>query len=150
MTPHPTPSAGDTAWFVRERFCLWDSDLTDYKATNTPAGRDLLGPFVEACRAEGLKVGFYYSLIDWHHPEFPLDGLHPQRDDIAFREASQGRDMRAYARYLHGQGRELMTRYGKIDILWLDFSYSGRDWGWSKGKGKTDWQSERLIAAIRE
>ena len=44
--------------------------------------------------------------------------------------------MRAYADYLHGQVRELLTRYGKIDILWLDFSYSGRDWGWSKGKGK--------------
>jgi alpha-L-fucosidase len=131
-------------------FCLFDSELTDYKATNTPAGRDLLGPFVEACRAEGLKVGFYYSLIDWHHPEFPLDGLHPQRDDLAFREASEGRDIRAYARYLHGQVRELMTRYGKIDILWLDFSYSGRDWGWSKGKGKADWESERLIGAIRE
>ena len=49
-------------------FCLWDSQLTDYKATNTPAQRDLLKPFVEAFRAEGLKVGFYYSLIDWHHP----------------------------------------------------------------------------------
>ncbi len=49
-------------------FCLWDSALTDYKATNTPAGRDLIAPYVEALRAEGLKVGFYHSLIDWHHP----------------------------------------------------------------------------------
>jgi alpha-L-fucosidase len=131
-------------------FCLFDSALTDYKATRTPAGRDLLGPFVEAFRAEGLKVGFYYSLIDWHHPAFPVDGLHPQRDDLAYREANAGRDVREYADYLLGQVRELMTRYGKIDILWLDFSYSDRDWGWSKGKGKADWQSERLIAAIRE
>src|SRR5258705_4803236 len=65
-------------------FCLWDSALTDYKAPNTPAGRDLLRPFVEAFRAEGLRVGFYHSLIDWHHPEFPIDGLHPQRDYEAF------------------------------------------------------------------
>ena len=131
-------------------FCLFDSQLTDYKATRTPAGRDLLGPFVEAFRAEGLKVGFYYSLIDWHHPEFPVDGLHPQRDDVVFREANAARDVTQYADYVLCQVRELMTRYGKIDILWLDFSYSERDWGWSKGKGKTDWQSERLIAAIRE
>ncbi|MGH2369440.1 MAG: alpha-L-fucosidase [Chloroflexota bacterium] len=131
-------------------FCLFDSQLTDYKATNTPAGSDLLKPWVEAFRAEGLAVGFYYSLIDWHHPEFPVDGLHPQRDDLAFREANQHRDIRKYAEYLHGQVRELMTLYGKIDILWLDFSYSSRDWGWSKGKGKADWQSERLIQMIRE
>lgn len=131
-------------------FCLFDSKLTDYKAPNTPAGRDLIAPLVEAFRAEGLKIGFYHSLIDWHHPEFPVDGLHPQRDDLAFREATQGRDVRKYAEYLHGQVRELLTSYGKINVLWLDFSYSGRDWGWSRGKGKEDWQSERLIAMVRE
>jgi alpha-L-fucosidase len=131
-------------------FCLFDSQLTDYKATSTPARRDLLRPFVEAFRAAGLKVGFYYSLIDWHHPEFPVDGLHPQRDDPDFRAAQQHRDVRKYAEYLHGQVREILTMYGKIDILWLDFSYSNRDWGWSKGKGKEDWQSERLIGMIRE
>ncbi len=133
-----------------EGFCLWDSDLTDYKATNTPAGRDLVGPFVEACRGEGLKVGFYHSLIDWHHPQYPVDGLHPMRDDMAFREAQKGRDIGKYREYLHGQTRELLTRYGKIDILWFDFSYSRFDWGWSKGKGKDDWQSEQLMAMVRE
>lgn len=131
-------------------FCLFDSKLTDYKATNTPARRDLIAPLVEAFRAEGLKIGFYYSLIDWHHPEFPIDGLHPQRNDLAYREANNDRDIRKYAEYLHGQVRELLTNYGKIDILWLDFSYSQRDWGWSKGKGKDDWQSEKLIAMVRE
>jgi alpha-L-fucosidase len=131
-------------------FCLWDSALTDYKATKTPAGRDLIAPMVEAFRAEGLKVGFYHSLIDWHHPEFPVDGLHPQRDDLAFREREAGRNIEKYAEYLHGQTRELLTRYGKIDIMWFDFSYSGSDWGWSKGKGKNDWQSEKLLAMVRE
>jgi alpha-L-fucosidase len=131
-------------------FCLWDSDLTDYKATNTPYGRDLLAPMVEAFRAEGLKVGFYHSLIDWHHPQFPIDGLHPQRDDAAYREREAGRDIRQYAEYLHGQVRELLTRFGKIDVMWFDFSYSGSDWGWSRGKGKEDWQSEELIALVRD
>ena len=131
-------------------FCLWDSQLTDYKATNTPAKRDLIRDWVDAFRAEGLEIGFYHSLIDWHHPEFPVDGLHPQRDDLAFREAAKHRDIRKYADYLHGQVRELLTNYGKIDIMWLDFSYSGRDWGWSRGKGKEDWQSEKLLAMVRE
>src|SRR5579883_1722029 len=131
-------------------FCLWDSQLTDYKATNTPVGRDLLKPWVEAFRGEGLKVGFYHSLIDWHHPEFPVDGLHPQREDLAFREREKQRDIRKYAEYLHGQVRELLTNYGPIDILWFDYSYSDQDWGWSKGKGKDDWQSEKLMQMVRE
>jgi alpha-L-fucosidase len=129
-------------------FCLFDSDLTDYKATNTPARRDLIRPMVEAFRAEGLKVGFYHSVIDWHHPEFPVDGLHPMRDNLEFREREKDRDIRKYAEYLHGQTRELLTRYGKIDIIWFDFSYSQRDWGWSKGKGAADWQSEKLMSMV--
>lgn len=131
-------------------FCLWDSALTDYKATSTPWGKDLLDPMVEAFRGEDLRVGFYHSLIDWHHPEFPIDGIHPMRDDVAFREAQKDRDVRKYAEYLHGQSRELLTRFGKIDIMWFDFSYAQRDWGWSKGKGKEDWGSEKLMAMVRE
>ena len=133
-----------------EGFCLWDSQLTDYKAPNTPAGRDLLRPLLDAFRAEGLKVGLYHSLIDWHHPEFPVDGLHPQRDDVEFRERERDRDVRKYAEYLHGQVRELLTAYGRIDYMWFDFSYPGSDWGWSKGKGRDDWQSEKLEAMVRE
>jgi alpha-L-fucosidase len=130
-----------------EGFCLWDSDLTDYKVTNTPYGRDLIGPMVEAFRAEGLRVGFYHSLIDWHHPEFPVDGLHPQRDDEDFKAANAGRDINKYADFLHGQVRELLTRYGQIDYLFFDFSYSQQVWG---GKGAADWRSEELLALVRE
>ena len=128
-------------------FCLWDSKLTDYKATNTPAERDLIRPVVDAFRAEGLKIGFYHSLIDWHHREFPVDGLHPQRDDKEFREREKNRDIKKYVEYLHGQTRELLTQYGKIDVMWFDFSYSGMADG---GKGKDEWQSEKLMAMVRE
>jgi len=131
-------------------FCLWDSALTDYKAPNTAAGRDLLGPLVEAFRAEGFRIGFYHSLIDWHHPEFPVDGLHPMRDDLEFRETQRHRDIRTYVEYLHGQVRELLTGFGRIDVMWLDFSYPQHDWGWSRGKGKDDWQAEKLLAMVRE
>src|SRR5437764_8792380 len=123
-------------------FCLFDSELTDYKATKAPAGRDLIAPMVAAFRGEGLKVGFYHSLIDWHHPEFPVDGLHPQRDDAAYRAREKDRDVQKYTEYLHGQTRELLTNYGKINVMWFDFSYSGSDWGWARGKGKEEWQSE--------
>jgi len=126
-------------------FCLWDSAHTDFKAPNTPAGRDLLTPFVEAFREVGLKIGFYYSLLDWHHEDFPVDNRHPQRDDAAFRQAMAGRDVRRYAAYLRAQTEELLTRFGRIDLLWYDYSYPGED-----GKGARDWESEALVALIRK
>lgn len=132
-------------------FCLWDSALTDYKATNTPAGRDLIAPYVEALRAEGLRVGFYHSLIDWHHPDFTVDGVHPQRNAADVERLNAGRDMDRYREYLHGQVRELLTNYGTIDYLFFDFSYTGGHheeyWG---GKGRRDWDSEALLAMVRE
>jgi alpha-L-fucosidase len=110
----------------------------------------LIAPFVEAFRAEGLKVGFYHSLLDWHHPDYPVDGLHPMRDEAAFRESNKERDFSKYVAYLHGQTRELLTRYGRIDIMWYDFSYPHMDWGWAKGRGKDDWRAEELMALVRE
>ncbi|WP_328323510.1 alpha-L-fucosidase [Kribbella sp. NBC_00382] len=130
-------------------FCLWDSALTEYKVTNTPYGRDLLQPFVEACRAEGLRVGFYHSLIDWHHPSFPIDAVHPQRDDEEAKAQAAGRDIAEYRKYLHGQVRELLTDFGQIDYLFFDFSYAGRPDMWG-GKGAEDWGSEELLAMVRE
>ncbi len=135
-----------------EGFCMFDSQYTDYKCTNTPAGRDLVREYVDAFRAEGLHVGFYYSLIDWHHPEFPIDQLHPRRWDKNALELNEGRDVRKYAEYMRNQVRELLTNYGKIDILWFDFSYK-KDPAfpeWMKGKGKEEWESEKLIAMARE
>ena len=112
-----------------EGFCLFDSKYTDYKATNTKAKRDLVKEFVDAFRAEGLKVGFYYSLIDWHHPDFTIDRVHPQRVSTSAEYAplNVGKDMSRYRTYLQNQIKELLTNYGKIDILWLDFSSLIRD-----------------------
>ena len=135
-----------------EGFCMWDTQYTDYKCTNTPAGRDLVREYVDAFRAEDLHIGFYYSLIDWHHPEFPIDHLHPRRDDANAEELNQHRDMRKYAEYMRNQVTELLTNYGKIDILWFDFSYSDVPADakpWMKGKGKNEWEAEKLIALAR-
>jgi alpha-L-fucosidase len=136
-----------------EGFCMFDSKYTDYKSTNTPAGRDLVKEFVDAFRAEGLRIGFYYSLIDWHHPEFPIDPIHPRRDDEDAYEQSKDRDMHKYAEYMRNQVTELLTNYGRIDILWLDFSYPDRrveDKPWMRGKGKDDWEAEELISLARK
>ncbi|RQW02832.1 alpha-L-fucosidase, partial [candidate division KSB1 bacterium] len=92
-----------------EGFCLWDSKYTDYKAPNTPYGKDLLKSMVEAFRAEGLKVGFYYSLLDWHHPDYTIDRHHPQRNDQSARAANVERDMKKYADYVYNQVEELLT-----------------------------------------
>jgi len=136
-----------------EGFCLFDSQYTDYKATNTPAGRDLVREFTDAFRAEGLRVGFYYSLLDWHHPDFTIDVHHPRRDDPDARAQNEGRSMARYCEYVRNQVRELLTGYGKIDVLWFDFSYPEQcgtgDKAWMKGKGAEDWEAEKLIALAR-
>lgn len=133
-----------------EGFCLFDSKYTDYKATNTKAHRDLVREFVEAFRSEGIHVGFYYSLIDWHHPDFTIDGVHPlrpanEKDSAAYVQLNKGKDFAKYREYLFNQVRELLTNYGKIDILWLDFSYPGKF-----GKGHDDWHSVELLKIIRQ
>lgn len=130
-----------------EGFCLFDSKYTNYKATNTPAHKDLIREWVNAFRAEGIKIGFYYSLLDWHNPDYTIDSAHPQRQnsDSAYARVNKDRDMRKYREYLKNQVRELLTNYGKIDILWLDFSFPGK-----YGKGHKDWDSENLLKMVRQ
>jgi len=129
-----------------EGFCLFDSKFTDYKSTNTPVKKDLIKEYVEAFRAEGLKVGFYYSLIDWHHPDYTIDRNHPQRQesDAEYEKLNKGKDMSKYREYMKNQVRELLTNYGEISIIWFDFSFPGRN-----GKGRDDWDSENLLKLAR-
>ena len=124
-----------------EGFCLFDAAYTDYKAANTPAGRDLVREYVEAFRAEGLRVGLYYSLVDWHHPDYPAydDPFHPGRGSLASREENCSFDR--YLDYMHAQVRELCTNYGKIDLFWFDFSYDDH-----YGEG---WRAKDLVEMVR-
>lgn len=134
-----------------EGFCLWDTDLTDYKITNTPFGRDLVAEFVAAFRAEGIKIGFYHSLIDWHHRDFVIDGFHPLRDEPDLDQLNAGRDMARYREYLHGQVRELLTSYGEISYLFYDFSYPERQHPEiHHNKGAEDWGSTELMELTRQ
>lgn len=122
-------------------FCLYDSRYTDFKSTNTPCGRDLTREFAEAFREEGLKVGFYYSLLDWHHPDYHHYGdlYHPMRDNEAYKDYQY--DFNRYLEYMHNQLRELCTDYGKIDILWFDNSY-----GEMRGE---KWKATKLVRMVR-
>ena len=104
-----------------EGFCNFDTKLTNYCAPKQGPGRDLVAEYVEAARAEGLRVGFYYSLMDWHHP----DGARCATDEAA---------RRRFVEYIHGQIRELLTNYGKIDILWYDVSWPLTAEGWESEK----------------
>ena len=100
-----------------EGFCNFDTKLTTYNAVKQGPGHDVVREYVEAARAEGLRVGFYYSLMDWHHP----DGAICETDEQA---------RRRFVDYTHGLIRELLTNYGKIDVLWYDVSWPLDVNGW--------------------
>ena len=131
-----------------EGFCLWESKQTDYQVGNTPWGKDLLKPFVEAFRREGLRVGLYHSLSDWHHPDYPLDHCHPQRSSGEAQKLDGKKDISRYADYLHAQVEELLTNYGEIDILFYDFSVRDPRTG-STVKVRDAWKSEALVELTR-
>ncbi|UMB62041.1 alpha-L-fucosidase [Lutibacter sp. A80] len=130
-----------------EGFTLFDSKYTEYKVTNTEYGKDALKEWVEAFRAEGLKIGFYYSIIDWHHPHYTIDRVHPMspKTDKEYDELNKDRDMSIYREYLKNQVTEILTNYGKVDMLWLDYSIPG-----NHGKGREDWGSVELMKLIRK
>lgn len=94
-------------------FCLWDTKLTDYNIMNTPFHRDVVKELAAACKKQGIEFGAYYSVCDWHHPDFPLTspGGKTQREKS---------DLDAYNQYLLGQVSELITNYGPLLTLWND------------------------------
>ncbi len=100
-----------------EGFCNFNTKLTDYCAPKQGPGRDLVREYVEAARAEGLRVGFYYSLMDWHHP----DGARCATDEDA---------RKRFVAYTHGLIHDLMSNYGKIDVLWYDVAWPLDAAGW--------------------
>ncbi|MFV0505743.1 MAG: alpha-L-fucosidase [Bacteroidales bacterium] len=129
-----------------EGFCMFDSKYTDYKVTNTPYGKDIIKEWVDAFRAEGLGIGFYYSLIDWHHPDYTVDRIHPLKAKTKeeYDKLNKDRNMDKYREYLKNQVSEILTKYGKVDILWLDYSFPGEF-----GKGRNEWGSEELMKMVR-
>jgi len=111
-----------------EGFCLWDTQQTNYNAMQRGPGRDLVREFVEACREFDLKTGFYYSLMDWHHP----DGARCATDDAA---------RHRFLDFTQGCVRELCTNYGKIDVMWYDVAWPLRT--------PAQWESIKMNAMVR-
>lgn len=102
-----------------EGFSLWDSKVNPFNSVNYGPGRDIVKEFVDACREFDLKVGFYSSLMDWRHPD---------SGDCAFDQEARTR----FTCYIMELNRELMTHYGKIDILWYDVAWPMESFeGWN-------------------
>jgi alpha-L-fucosidase len=108
-------------------FCLFDSKLTDYNVVDaTPFGRDVLKELAEECQRQDIKLCWYYSIMDWHHPDYL-----PRREWED--RSSEGADFNRYINYMHGQLKELVTNYGKIGVLWFDGEWENT---WDQEKGK--------------
>ncbi len=121
-------------------FCMFDSRYTDYKITNTPYGKDAVKMYAEAFRAEGLKVGFYFSLPDWQHPGWSDEESPEYVQRKVMHEVSEAAHQE-YLDYLNNNLRQLMTGYGKIDLLFLDYT--------SKYKAEGDYYDrERLLKTV--
>ncbi|MCD6350548.1 MAG: alpha-L-fucosidase, partial [Armatimonadetes bacterium] len=102
-------------------FCMWDTKTTDYKITNSPFARDVVKELADACHRGGLRLGFYYSPPDFHHPDY--------------RTKNHAR----YIKYMHEQLRELGSNYGRVDVLWFD----------GLGGSAKDWDADNLFRMIR-
>lgn len=102
-------------------FSMFDSKVTDYKITNSPFKRDVVKELADACHKAGLKLGYYYSPVDWYHPDYRTEN-HDR-----------------YIEFMHAQLREICTNYGRINIIWFD----------GLGGSAKDWDSERLFKMIR-
>ncbi len=107
-------------------FCLFDSKETDWDVMSTPYGKDLLKPLAEACRKHGLKICWYHSIMDWHHPDYL-----PRRDWEEW--SAEGADFDRYIAYLHAQVTELLTNYGDIGVMWFDGEWERT---WNHGHGQ--------------
>ena len=109
-------------------YCLWDSALTEYTSAAKAPKRDLVAEYVRAFRKAGLRVGLYYSLADWRIPAYWAG---PGNDPEGWRE---------FRRNVHGQVSELLSNYGRIDVIWFDGAWP---------HPATHWQSRALVRAIR-
>ena len=120
-------------------FALFHTRLSDFSVEHAPYERDLVREFVDALREEGLRVGLYFSLSDWHHPDYPAF-TDADRPYLFGQRRPTPDQWERYVAFMHGQVRELLTAYGPIDVLWFDG-------GWERTPD--EWRSDELRALIR-
>jgi len=123
-------------------FALHDSKASEYDAGSV-LHRDLVKEIVDATRAEGLRVGFYHSVIDWHHDQYEYARSKQLPHPLKGQPYPNGkRDHAKYLDYLHGEVNELMSNYGKVDVLWWD--YSAVDF-----QGEEAWRASELMSKVK-
>jgi alpha-L-fucosidase len=122
-------------------FAMFHTKLSDFSVEHTQFGRDIVREYVEAFRGEGLRVGLYFSLIDWHHPDYPpyTDEHRPYFPNNWPRSSSE--QWERYLEFMFGQVRELLTNYGTIDLLWFDGQWEHTP---------EEWRAAELAKMIRE
>lgn len=99
-------------------FCLWDTKLTSYNTMNTPYGKDIVKILADACHKRDFPLCLYYSIADWHHPNYPNQGRHHELPP----QAGDEPNLLKYIEFLRGQIRELCTNYGTIHGIWWDMN----------------------------
>jgi alpha-L-fucosidase len=109
-------------------FGLFDSKETDWDVMATPYGRDIIRQLADACARGGIRLCFYHSIMDWHHPDYL-----PRRDWEAAARPVAGADFDRYVRYMKAQLKELLTNYGPIGVLWFDGEWEGT---WTTERGR--------------
>jgi alpha-L-fucosidase len=120
-------------------FAMFHTKQTDFSIEHTPFKRDIVREFADAMRAEGLRVGVYYSLSDWHHPDYPA--FTEEYKPYTFGKwPKPGATWERYREFMFAQVRELLTGYGKIDVIWFDGYWE---------RTTEQWQSKELAAMIR-
>ena len=121
-------------------YAMFHTRSSDFSVRRSPYGRDLMRELVDAVRAEGLRIGLYYSLSDWHHPDYPAltvaDRPYP---GAGYPRATQEQWSR-YLRYLHDQITELLTGYGPIDLMWFDG-------GWERTAA--EWRADQIRLLVK-
>ncbi len=107
-------------------FCMFDSKYTDFDIMSTPFKKDVLKELSKACKKGGIKLCFYYSIMDWHHPDYlPRRGWEKNR-------STKGADFERYVQYMKNQLKELVTNYGDIGVLWFDGEWENT---WNEKRG---------------
>jgi alpha-L-fucosidase len=120
-------------------FALWPTKHSEFSIAQSPYGGDIVGEYVEAAREFGLRVGFYYSLSDWHHPDYPpfTEDDKPYMKFLGKRSPTWD----SYRDAMFGQVRELCTNYGTVDLMWFDGQWE---------RSRDEWRAADLAAMIRE
>ncbi|MDD5170398.1 MAG: alpha-L-fucosidase [Syntrophales bacterium] len=122
-------------------YSMYDTRLSDFSIMNSPFHRDVVRGFIDAIRGQNMGVGVYYSLSDWHHPDYPpfKDSDKPYRYYLGA-PLPAPETWQKYLDYMHGQVRELLTNYGRIDEIWFDGQWEHKP---------VDWKTVELATEIR-